>query len=97
MVGYDSSLLKHSKYTGTQKRDGAGDRNRTYNLRIKVRCSAIEPRQHVPWEPRLPTIRISLNCLERGRYALSIAQKVKKPENNILSGKEYYFPGFELF
>lgn len=26
---------------------------------LQVRCSAVEPRQHVPWKPRLPTIRIS--------------------------------------
>ena len=96
MVGYDSSLLKHSKYTGTQKRDGAGDRNRTCNLRIT--CAAL-PLSHASMcrgNHGCPQ-SVSPLVVWRGRYALSIAQKVKKPENYILSLKEYYFPGFELF
>lgn len=60
MVGYDSSLLKHSKYTSTQKcvmELATGIEPATCAL--QMRCSAVKPRQHVPWKPRLPTIRIS--------------------------------------
>lgn len=64
MVGYDSSLLKHSKHT--RRANGAMELAtgiEPATCALQVRCSTVEPRQQIAGKnPALPTIRISIDC-----------------------------------